>query len=239
MTSEELIELAVHEHNGLWPKNITTDTSEKEVLLICIKAVEHYEVNDFAFGNTSFSKEYFNLVCDRKIFEFTARELGYINSYRWGIVYPNKFSKPDLPSHILISMKRKDEWSEPDFIYEWGWASEDNTFFRIVDPKYKPSNCNYLDTHAPLPKKNNEPSNKVILLESLSQLTEKELDIILLSKEGIVLQKYVLDIIEKHEKEKQRKLVIDKAYKIYSDEQDTYTAFEKLYNLGYLVKPKE
>jgi hypothetical protein len=236
MTTQELIELAVHETKGLWPKNMTVHTSEKEVVLICIKDVEEWEVNDFVFGSTAYDREYFSLVCDRNIFEMTAKELGYIDGYRWGIRYNYNGVKPNIKEKVKI------EWwdgfnSAQCHLYQLNWDGIKN--FKIIDPAWKPRDTSYLTEDASTFKKIKEPKNKIYLIDLLKQLTSTDLESILLSEESIALEKQVRGLIDKREKEKQRTLLINKAYKIYSDEENSYNAFEKLYDLGYLVEPKE
>lgn len=236
MTTQELIELVVHEHKGLWSKNVTIHPSEKEVVLICIKNVEDYQVNDFVFGSTAYDKEYFSLVCDRHIFEFTAKELGYIDGYRWGICYNYNGTKPNIKPKIKI------EWwngftSAQCYFHQLNWYGIKS--FKIIDPRFQPKDISYLTNSEFTFKKSKEPKNQVYLIELLEQLTPTDLESILMSQESIALEKKINTLLEEINKKEQRKLIINKAYKIYSDEKDTYTAFEKLYDLGYLVKPKE
>lgn len=70
-----------------------------------------------------------------------ARELGWINGYRWGAEYPTNGKKPDLPDDVLVKVKvvcniwgdaipaRRITIDETDF---------SAAAFRIVDERYKP-----------------------------------------------------------------------------------------------------
>jgi len=238
MTTQELIELAVHEHKGLW-SNVTIHTSEKEVLLICTKSVEDYQINDFVFGSTAYDKEYFSLVCDRNIFEFTAKELGYIDGYRWGIRYNYNGTKPNIKPKIKI------EWwdgftSAECWFHQLNW--EGVTSFKIIDPKYQPRDVSYLGNPNQHSKKSIKTNLKK-LLDLVSNLTEEEFDFIL-SENNIHLEKVISDYLKTKEEEKQKSLLVNKACIVIhewqiNDNSNIANLAKMLYKAGLLQLPKE
>jgi hypothetical protein len=67
-------------------------------------------------------------------FQQRARELGWINGYKWGVEYPTNGKKPDLPNDIVVMFHHFKEGNKPvnklDFtLFDW---------FKIVDTRYKP-----------------------------------------------------------------------------------------------------
>jgi hypothetical protein len=240
MTTQELIELAVHETKGLWPRDMTVHTSEKEVVLICIKDVEEWEVNDFVFGSTAYDREYFSLVCDRNIFEMTAKELGYIDGYRWGVRYNYNGVKPNIKPKLKI------EWwdgfvSAQCYFHQLNWDGIKN--FKIIDPAWQPKDTSYLTEDASTFKKSKEPCTKAILCELLNKLTNEEIDFIL-SDNNINLEKVISDYLKTKEEEKQKSLLVDKACIVIhewqtNDNSNIANLAKMLYKAGLLQLPKE
>lgn len=85
--------------------------------------------SQFSIFGEEFSVEYF---------EKRARELGWINGYKWGVEYATNGKKPDLPDGVRVQRKFTDCWSNCTFPHstykDWGEV----TAFRIVDERYKP-----------------------------------------------------------------------------------------------------
>jgi len=77
-------------------------------------------------------------------FEKRARELGYINGFRWGVEYPTNGKKPDLPDDVVVQ----------PFISNINWPQNHRKIseidialadsFKITDQRYKPVNLDYL-----------------------------------------------------------------------------------------------
>ena len=101
----------------------------------------------FYYGNDLCSEEQ-DFICTRNEFNQRAKELGYINSYKYGVEYATSGEKPDLPDDVAIECFDGTEW--------WGgYDFDDNEYgyltakhikfdtdvtekFRIVDERYKP-----------------------------------------------------------------------------------------------------
>jgi hypothetical protein len=135
MNKQELIDKAVHESNGLWPMIRPEDEyaglydDGVSVLCHCGSGKKHYT------GWNVYKYE----------FEQRARELGYINGYRYGVEYPTNGKKPDLPEDASVQVRN-------DVYAFWtcgqvGGLSWSNVFkFKITDQRYKPADTSYLDS---------------------------------------------------------------------------------------------
>lgn len=80
-------------------------------------------------------------------FETTAKRMGYINGYRWGLEYATNGKRPDLPDTLLVKYQHKTdgEWLNNPFPVD-GWAWEETSkAFKIVDEAYKPADTSYLN----------------------------------------------------------------------------------------------
>ncbi len=73
-------------------------------------------------------------------FDQRARELGFINGYRWGVEYPTNGKKPDLPDDVVVCIENG---SMRDSVDGWDWGLIGS--FRMVDDRYKPQDTSYLD----------------------------------------------------------------------------------------------
>ena len=111
------------------------------------KLIDHMIIsNEGKHGGRDHERE----LCDGSVislpkaaFEQRARELGYINGYRWGVEYPTNGKKPDLPEDTSVQVRN-------DVYAFWtcgqvGGLSWPNVFkFKITDQRYKPVNLDYL-----------------------------------------------------------------------------------------------
>lgn len=82
-------------------------------------------------GSTLFAKSKFTQ---------RAKELGWINGYKWGVEYPTNGKKPELPDDVVVVVKFSPSdivWHK-DFVQNWRWLAGGITSFRIVDERYKP-----------------------------------------------------------------------------------------------------
>ena len=83
----------------------------------------------------------------RAEFEKRARDLGYINGYRWGVEYPTDGEKPALPDDVIVEMRRingswhEDGEDELDQFHHRSFSA-----FKITDERYKPADTSYLET---------------------------------------------------------------------------------------------
>src|SRR5690554_515402 len=124
-----MIDEAIEYHNGKWP----------------LLANE---------GRLCFSDPLSKLT--RAEFEQRAKELGWINGYKWGVEYETNGEKPDLPDGVLVEYKSK--WvgwvrydDGHDTVENWAW--ENSTAFKIYDERYKPKNV------SEIPESNNNLEN--------------------------------------------------------------------------------
>lgn len=74
-------------------------------------------------------------------FEATAKRMGYINGYRYGVEYPTNGKKPDLPDDLRVCVKFQGQWldssHEYDDVRSCNWIAGES--FKIIDPRYKPA----------------------------------------------------------------------------------------------------
>jgi hypothetical protein len=82
-------------------------------------------------------------VCTRAEFQQRARELGFINGYRWGFEYEAFGKKPDLPDDVEVEITEHDgfEIRHECAGIRFGCVAK----FKITDPRYKPADTSYLD----------------------------------------------------------------------------------------------
>lgn len=132
MNKQELVDKAVHECKGILPSAARSKYREIHGYL-CIKD-----------DSGSF---YPSSICSDYEFQQRARELGYVNGYRWGVEYPTNGKKPDLPSDIAVSVfDEKDEsWWCEDIAGHFSWKEGCTAKFKITDTRYKPADTSYLD----------------------------------------------------------------------------------------------
>ena len=139
----EALDKAVIELSGLWPDSKT-----------CSK---HEKIGEFT-GNSGngiiqikFGEEYI----EKPEFTQHAKELGFINGYRWGVEYETNGKRPELADDVVVSCKifntnhiRNKHEQKVDF---WDWdirdMSSDIESFRITDQRYKPADTSYLENN--------------------------------------------------------------------------------------------
>lgn len=124
MNKQELIDKAVEKFSGKWPAfecyhfEYRTDTRGAH-------CPYWFTVNECP-GSYS-----------REDFEQRARDLGWINGYRWGAEYPTNGKKPDLPDDTEIYIYYASGRSyNPILSRVPDWRLTEK--FRIVDERYKP-----------------------------------------------------------------------------------------------------
>jgi len=77
-----------------------------------------------------------------EIIQRHAKELGYINGYRYGVEYPTNSEKPDLPDDVIVCIEGDLSASGGDSVDVWNWGKIKS--FRITDQRYKPADTSYL-----------------------------------------------------------------------------------------------
>jgi hypothetical protein len=74
-----------------------------------------------------------------------ARELGYINGYRWGVEYPTNGKKSDLPDNLDVMVRSTNTglWCDERMVISNFWPHTKS--FKITDERHKPVDTSYLD----------------------------------------------------------------------------------------------
>lgn len=78
-------------------------------------------------------------VCTPKEFETRAKELGWMNGYKYGVEYETNGEKPDLPDCVVVDIKTPlweafGGFNKP--IHIWHWPDVEK--FKVTDERYKP-----------------------------------------------------------------------------------------------------
>jgi len=135
MNKQELLDKAVHELNGVLPMDIDG-----------VEACSGYYIvrNDCLYLRGK------AFICYAEEFQQRAKELGYINGYRWGVEYPTNGKKPDLPDDVAISWLDEYETWCGSMVGNLKWSKYHGGFidiekFKITDQRYKPADTSYLD----------------------------------------------------------------------------------------------
>lgn len=143
MNKQELIDKAVHALGGKWPSVFNMPTKRT--------AIDGFYITNCGTITHKDHCEWFK-ECE---FQQRAKELGYINGYRWSVEYPTNGEKPDLLDDISVQVRN-------DIYPFWtcgqvGGLSWSNVFnFRITDERYKPADTSYLVSEIPESKSNAE-----------------------------------------------------------------------------------
>ena len=126
MNKQELIDKAVEIKRGL-----IGDSNERA-------EVVSYEFGKFYLMSESYAKTTNGkIICSIDEYKQRARELGWINGYKWGVEYPTNGKKPDLPDDVEICVRHDNGYSciqMNGFVANWCSTEK----FRIVDERYKP-----------------------------------------------------------------------------------------------------
>jgi hypothetical protein len=142
MNKQELIDKAVHALNGVTPADI------KDFVDVSIVAVGGYYLSA-GYLILKTKQNEVDCICTKDELQQRARELGYINGYRWGVEYPTNGEQPDLDGDVVVeaeSPRFKMGELTPSKLSSWNWAF--CTSFRIIDQRYKPADTSYLETPA-------------------------------------------------------------------------------------------
>jgi hypothetical protein len=79
-------------------------------------------------------------------FRARAKELGFINGYRWGVEYKTDGKRPDLADDVVVWWENTDDDTgfSASGILNWDWPGHPVTAFKITDPRYEPADTSYL-----------------------------------------------------------------------------------------------
>ena len=72
-----------------------------------------------------------------------AKELGFINGYRYGVEYQTNGKRPNLPDDVLVCIDGEFSAIDGDSVDGWNWNKIKS--FRITDQRYKPQDISYLN----------------------------------------------------------------------------------------------
>ena len=155
------IEDAVIAHNGVWLNEkyefiITTQPNwmgtnkDLEGKFIFVDA--KHSPDD---GETEYSLRdgAWMIVCHKDQFNAIAKDLGFINGYRWGVEHQVNGKRPELPDDVIVYGRNYgDECGKGDHVKDFFW--NDYFKFKITDQRYKPADTSYLNAPNPSPKLN-------------------------------------------------------------------------------------
>lgn len=122
MKKQELIDKAVEDLKGKFPSPL-----------------KQYDTLYWSNGGTYFGGDdasIHKIICSREEFTQRAKELGWLNGFKYGVEYPTNGKKPDLPDDVeIIYITDLEEYSL-DNAGQYNWFNA--VAFRIVDERYKP-----------------------------------------------------------------------------------------------------
>ncbi len=121
---------AVIELNGVWPSK-----SDLRVYMVEYVSPKVWSAGS-QVANWLFTKEQFTQ---------RAKELGFINGYRWGVEYPTNGVQPDLPSDVIIRLFVSMCRGALSVFAGAAMYSAKGASFIIIDERYKPQDTSYLD----------------------------------------------------------------------------------------------
>jgi len=137
MNKQELIDKCVHERKGVLGKG------NSDAQFIIVEDGEFYALTrQYMNSRSEISSD--QIVCTVEEFQQRARELGYVNGYRWGVEYPTNGKKPDLPDDVLVKFKHRNHGWINTHLYAHLFNLNDAKF-KITDTRYKPADTSYLD----------------------------------------------------------------------------------------------
>lgn len=133
MNKKELLDKAVEQFDGKWPAYC-----DDNIYMSHRPEIENTRY--YPFYVTDYKAE--DYVCWRMSeFQQRAKELGYVNGYRYGVEYELDGKGPDLPDDTLIVWTDSVRSAETT-CHGMNWVGVES--FRITDPRYKPEDTSYL-----------------------------------------------------------------------------------------------
>ena len=138
MNKQELIDKAVEQFCGKYPAKYP-----ENIILSYRDGCEKRRNSYYPFYVCHTESKYD--ICTKIEFEKRARELGWINGYKYGVEYETNGKKPDLPDDLISDFKFNNaayysEWTtNPSTLGAMNFNRADLVAFRIVDDRYKPA----------------------------------------------------------------------------------------------------
>jgi hypothetical protein len=131
MNKQELIDKAVEQLKGVLPSHahgshyLYTDGKKYTLGIISDSDRDIPDINKWS------------LICDQPEFQQRARELGWINGYKWGVEYQTNGKKPDLPDDLIVDIQFNGSTTwRGGSVSLFVWSSVER--FKIIDNHYKP-----------------------------------------------------------------------------------------------------
>jgi hypothetical protein len=161
-----------------------------------------------------------------EIIQRHAKELGYINGYRWGVEYQTNGEEPDLPDTILVATCKY----MSQLVSETNWIMTTN--FKITDQRYEPADKSYLSA-----------SEVSVDADEIAQ-AKKEFAAMPTLLQGLMQESFdrlIADMEEKRKAEADKKRVVDAAYNAIAKPNGigVDAAIAELYDAGFLRMPAE
>jgi len=134
----ELLDKAVVELDGVFPDSSQSDTHNID--LSSINVGHYFSANDCLFVRTL---PVFGFVCSAAQFTQRAKELGFINGYRWGVEYQTDGKRPELADDVEVEITQHDGFV---MCHQCRYIRFEHVAeFKITDQRYKPADTSYLD----------------------------------------------------------------------------------------------
>jgi hypothetical protein len=171
-------------------------------------------------------------------FQQRAKELGFINGYRWGIEYATNGKKPELADDVVVCAESPrfniDELT-PDKLSAWNWPF--CTKFKITDQRYKPADTSYLVSEISESKQKAEN----VSVDEIA-MAKKEFACLSPMLQDLMQEsfdKVIARMEENRKAEAEKKRVVDAAYNAIAKPNGigVDAALSELYDLGYLRSP--
>jgi hypothetical protein len=219
MNKQALLDCYIHDNKGKWQSSHENLVYTEKHGFFYSERITGYPINWF-------------------VMEFVARakNLGYINGYRWGVEYLTNGKKPDLPEDTSVQVRN-------DIYAFWtcgqvGGLSWSNVFkFRITDERYKPADTIYLSV-SDIPESMSNTEN--VSVDQIAQ-AKKEFARMSTAFQDLMQEsfdKVIARMEQERKSEAERQLVVDAAFASLSEFNKAHQVLRDLYDLGFLRMPE-
>ena len=206
-------------------------------VLYCVNSVQEdgslWLSGNYYLGGDEISESHFLSVGSARQFQQRAKELGFVNGYRWGVKHKTNGKKPELADDVVVcveSLRFKIDELTPDKLSAWNWTF--CTKFKITDQRYKPADTSYL--YKPNSSIDNEAELSIAIADAMNAAVScGQVEI---AKRLQEINKDVLAEAYNRKAEAEKKRVVDADFKIASGGM-TREMYSALYDAGYLRLP--
>ena len=145
-----LLDKAIEQYQGVWPTfDWESHERNKNALVLVVRLdpnwnLDKVSVGDITLGGTAAEPYYAEVICTKEEFEKRARELGWINGYKWGKLYDTKGAVPTLPEDCIVELIFNNDTVDKCWHEHVNWARV--VSFRIVDSRFKPRTTSWRPT---------------------------------------------------------------------------------------------